>query len=538
MEALSTVGAPDNDGGVNRTRSFDFTVFASDLFNNLSVRKTAEADLGEGSLAATVDLHSARPFDYGKFTFIAAAKDEYNGLAKTNSPRASALIADTWDDGKFGALMSLSYSHRTLDDDGSSTVRWDEGNVLSTGGTSAAPLSGFGSVLGTNCQVYPQPVGMRRPPTRPCIRAFRATISIRKTRPGWAPPCRCNGYNSETSSASMAFIPTGAARARSNILKRPASAAPASARRSTAPASPTSRSCPTRSSPQGVMTSGTFNGVDTRVEDRFDEMHTNFDQLTLSGEHDLTNNLKLDEMIGASDSDFENPIKTTVGFDQYNIKASAITTTPAYRRLNFGSANLTSAGPWVLTEVRERPQNDIHRYDTAQVNLHYRATDAVTLSTGLSYKEYIFSTSSLRLVNGESVTSSNAYASLQAIPISSYSQNASLSGAGLNAPAGSATSWITPSVAASQSVLGLYTNPALFALSTAGDLGDNAGVTEKDFGGYVQADFHTDLLGRTLRGNLGVRDVETQQASRATPSSVGSNFRSPRNEPTAMCCPA
>lgn len=29
MEALSTIGAPDNDGGVNRTRAFDFTVFAS-----------------------------------------------------------------------------------------------------------------------------------------------------------------------------------------------------------------------------------------------------------------------------------------------------------------------------------------------------------------------------------------------------------------------------------------------------------------------------------------------------------------------------
>ena len=43
MEALTTAGGSDAGGGTNRGRSFDFNVFASDLFNSITIRKTAEA---------------------------------------------------------------------------------------------------------------------------------------------------------------------------------------------------------------------------------------------------------------------------------------------------------------------------------------------------------------------------------------------------------------------------------------------------------------------------------------------------------------
>ena len=82
----------------------------------------------------------------------------------------------------------------------------------------------------------------------------------------------------------------------------------------------------------------------------------------------------------------------------------------------------------------------------------------------------------------------------------------------MTAPAGSSTNWITPSVALAANVFGLYSNP-LFALSDTGDLGDNAGVTERDFAGYLQSDFRFPLLGREVRGDIGVRDVDTQQQS-------------------------
>ncbi|MEA5668242.1 TonB-dependent receptor plug domain-containing protein, partial [Stenotrophomonas sp. MH1] len=68
LEALSTVGSSDGQGGTNRGRGFDFNVFASDLFSQLIARKTASADVEEGSLGATVDLRTARPFDYDGLT--------------------------------------------------------------------------------------------------------------------------------------------------------------------------------------------------------------------------------------------------------------------------------------------------------------------------------------------------------------------------------------------------------------------------------------------------------------------------------------
>src|ERR1700742_4163032 len=64
MESITTTGSEDVNGGTNRGRSFDFNVFASDLFSGITVHKTSEADIEEGSLGATVDLHTPHPFDH------------------------------------------------------------------------------------------------------------------------------------------------------------------------------------------------------------------------------------------------------------------------------------------------------------------------------------------------------------------------------------------------------------------------------------------------------------------------------------------
>jgi len=127
MEALTTVGAGDQSGGTNRGRGFDFNVFASDLFSQLMVRKTASADVEEGSLGATVDLRTARPFDYDGFTFAASGQAGYNAMAEKADPRMAALISNTFADGTFGALLSVAYSERQALEEGSNTGRWANG---------------------------------------------------------------------------------------------------------------------------------------------------------------------------------------------------------------------------------------------------------------------------------------------------------------------------------------------------------------------------------------------------------------------------
>ncbi|MEO6078939.1 MAG: TonB-dependent receptor [Steroidobacteraceae bacterium] len=109
----STLGV---DVGINRTRGFDFSTFASELFNSVSVYKSQSAEMDEGSLAATVNLETARPFDKPGFRAAASAQSAYYDNNKTAAPRLSGLISNTW--GNFGALFSVAYSTRLAQEDG------------------------------------------------------------------------------------------------------------------------------------------------------------------------------------------------------------------------------------------------------------------------------------------------------------------------------------------------------------------------------------------------------------------------------------
>src|SRR6202020_2375463 len=54
METLTTTGGPDNAGGINPARLFAFNSISTHLLNSVTIRKTSEADVDEGSLGATV----------------------------------------------------------------------------------------------------------------------------------------------------------------------------------------------------------------------------------------------------------------------------------------------------------------------------------------------------------------------------------------------------------------------------------------------------------------------------------------------------
>ena len=64
MEGAAQTGSSDIYGAGNNGRAFDFNVFPTEIFSQLAVRKTASADVEEGSLGATVDLKAPSAFDY------------------------------------------------------------------------------------------------------------------------------------------------------------------------------------------------------------------------------------------------------------------------------------------------------------------------------------------------------------------------------------------------------------------------------------------------------------------------------------------
>ncbi|HBF50670.1 MAG TPA: hypothetical protein DDX04_10280, partial [Massilia sp.] len=72
----------------------------------LTVRKSSSADVDEGSLGATVDLQTLRPFDLRGFNATVAAKGKYNDGSEKVDPRVAFMVSDTFFDRKFGVLVS------------------------------------------------------------------------------------------------------------------------------------------------------------------------------------------------------------------------------------------------------------------------------------------------------------------------------------------------------------------------------------------------------------------------------------------------
>ncbi|MFM1897757.1 MAG: hypothetical protein RLZZ385_2831 [Pseudomonadota bacterium] len=115
----------------NNGREVDFDVFASELFTNVQVRKSHSAELVEGGLAGTVDLRTARPFDYaGEDTLLAlSARATSNDLAEETDPRISGVASGVFADGKVGMLGSISYSEQNLRQDNVEGLRFIQADL-------------------------------------------------------------------------------------------------------------------------------------------------------------------------------------------------------------------------------------------------------------------------------------------------------------------------------------------------------------------------------------------------------------------------
>ncbi|MBX2858406.1 MAG: TonB-dependent receptor plug domain-containing protein, partial [Cellvibrionaceae bacterium] len=123
MEALGTSSSPmDSRGAVGRSRAFDFNIFASELFNQIDVKKSYSADQEEGGIGGTVGLHTAKPFDSDGLQSVIGVQGGTNTNTDNFDKRFVGLISNTW--GNFGALASVAYSTRKSREFGYNTYRW------------------------------------------------------------------------------------------------------------------------------------------------------------------------------------------------------------------------------------------------------------------------------------------------------------------------------------------------------------------------------------------------------------------------------
>jgi len=499
VEAMSANGGTDAAGGTNRGRNFDFNTFSSELFSNIIVRKTASADVEEGSLGATVDLRTARPFDYDGLVIAGSAQIGYNDLNEDTDPRAAFLISDTFAEGRFGVLFSAAYTDRKLGDEGSSTVRWQAGG-------------GYGPLDPT----YPV-----ADPAKPTLAQINAAFRPRIPR--------FDKYEHEQQRLGL----TGAlqfAPGENTSISLDALYAKYEAERNEifleTPVFSTAGA-------QGIgdvnvvdafidntntLVYGVFNDVDIRSEARHDELQTEFTQVTLEGSHQFNENFSLRAMAGFAEANHENPIQTTLLFDALNVDGYRYDYREDSRLplITYGNANVTdnrdraNGGIWALSQIRLRPQSTINSFQTASFDLQWKAAETFTLKFGPQWKNYVFKSTERRRTNGTTANVETVIPpSASSVPIANYSRITSF-GNGLDLPQGSVTSWLIPDLDAAAEAL---SNRTIYPLGIQPALGNNYEIEEDDRGAYLQGDFSFPLGSHTLRGNIGVRYVETEQTS-------------------------
>ena len=500
MEALTTVGATDQSGGSNRGRGFDFNVFASDLFSQLIVRKTAQADVEEGSLGATVDLRTARPFDYDGFTFVASGQLSHNDMASETDPRAAALIANSWADGKFGALLSVAYSERQLLEEGSGTGRWANGP--SNGGFNAA--SPFAAARATDVYHprFPRYTLMEHDQKRIGVTAsFQFKPSDRTQFALDALYSKIDATRDEKYIEAISFSRGACA----------AGAAGAACRAAGSGGKPETIVRDGVIS-NGALVYGLFDDVDIRSESRHDEWNTVYTQLNFEGEHEFTDNFKISGKIGTSKSEHENPIQTTIIMDKYNVDNYSYDYRGDWYKpvLNYG-IDPTDPNGWTLAEIRIRPQYVTNEFDNAQLEFNWNISPGFRLKGGVQAKDYSFDTRELRRASELAVP---AFTSGTRVVPADLTELASLSGV-----SGSPDTWVVPDYQAVADLFDIYSNSGTFAVTERAV--NTRSVEEEDRGVYLMGEFSTDLGPIPLSGNLGVRYVRTKQTSTGIATTSG-----------------
>ncbi len=114
----------------NQGREFSFDILPAELINRVDVSKTPTASQIEGGIAATVDMYTARPFDFTGTKVALSGQANYDKLRGQFSPQATGLFSTTFGGGDFGILGAFSYIDRKIQGKRIFTDGWEANQNL------------------------------------------------------------------------------------------------------------------------------------------------------------------------------------------------------------------------------------------------------------------------------------------------------------------------------------------------------------------------------------------------------------------------
>lgn len=451
--------------GGSRNRSFDFSMFASELFNSIKVRKTQSAEIEEGSLGATVDLQTGRPMDFGGSGLNSAlsVQGSYNDLSEKTVPRLAGLLSWTNEDRTFGALISAAYSERSPILESFNTTRWQQGD--------ASRPYGVGQNLG-GC--IPCTTAAQRTEV---LNAFYPRIprytfgNTQEDRLGvtaalqWRPSARTevaldllwSRLNSELESPNLEAWSFSRAAVNSVVVRDYAIDAS-----------------------KNAFSYGVFDNVLVRSENGFTRNESTFAQASLNVRHDFTDRFRGNLKLGANKSEARTPLNVAYAFEQSDVDGYTIDFRGDDRLplINYGF-DTTSGEDFTLIQATRSTSGGDFDNQVAAGALEYDWSDAVTFKFGGEYRTYGFSNFGVSRANTATVGADRLTG------VDSIGKIVSIDGK-IGVPAGSSLNFIVPDIGKIADFLSVYDDPLTPNRS-------EREVDETDQGVFVQTDFNTQL---------------------------------------------
>jgi iron complex outermembrane receptor protein len=368
MEVLTNTSSGfDNRGSVSRSRSFDYSIFASELFNKVVVEKSYAAEQDEGGIGGTVGLFTAKPFDYPGFKAVISAKALNNANTDTTTPRVVGLISNHW--GDFGALFSVAYSKNDINEYGYRNWNWTLINAGAANigpGVSAADrdrllnATGNNRVRASQAQTYSTWFDKRErlglttslqyhPGERLTMDLDLMYGTLSNDRDEFQ--MTSAGVNALTGNI------TGAQRLNSVVIEGDS------------------------------LVAADVSGVDMRSEHKFSHDKTTFTQAVFNGGYQVTDAFEIKALLGYSKSEFEEPI-----FDKIFLQSTNKAIKYDFRNSRMGqntyNFDLTDPAQWGLMRADTREDYISSEYKTAKLDGAYDFGGGSTLKGGAEYKKF------------------------------------------------------------------------------------------------------------------------------------------------------
>jgi iron complex outermembrane receptor protein len=129
------------------TRSFNYLMLPTEVIGQTEVYKGSQADLEEGGIGGTVNVKTRNPLDLPSTTFTASLQGSYTELADTTDPQVGGLFSWKNEADTVGVLVAAIYQERNIRRDGIEFLGYSDRVINDQGGASLAVPDLLGSAL-------------------------------------------------------------------------------------------------------------------------------------------------------------------------------------------------------------------------------------------------------------------------------------------------------------------------------------------------------------------------------------------------------